>query len=167
MAQTEKQGNQNVLTVRGHILHLTKGVQNTKNRHSGNMWSITKKHMPQLSARTFFRSPKPQMRHFFTAEQFIHKFVANVVIQIAQPQLCYPNPKQNTLDLKSSMCRKVSNAAKTILNVDITGKDLHESILSLSAPVPPCTIQVHDYQIQPILQTHLKSIHNTKIHLFT
>ena len=37
-AQTEKQGNQNVLTLRNHMLHLTKGVRNTKNRHSGKMW---------------------------------------------------------------------------------------------------------------------------------
>ena len=72
----------------------------------------------------------------FTAEQ-LTKFVANVVIQIAQPQVCYPNPKQDTLDLKSSMRRKVSNAAKNILGFDITGKDLFESIGSLSAPAPP------------------------------
>ena len=36
------------------------------------------------------------------------------------------------LDLKSSMCQRISNAAKTILRVDITGKDLFESIGSLS-----------------------------------
>ena len=72
----------------------------------------------------------------FVAEQ-LTKFVANVVIQIAQPQVCYPNPKQDTLDLKSSMCRKVSNAAKNILGVDITGKDLFKSIGSLKDPAPP------------------------------
>ena len=72
----------------------------------------------------------------FTAEQ-LTKFVANVVIQIAQPQVCYPNPKQDTLDLKSSICRKVLNAAKNILGFDITGKDLFESIGSISAPAPP------------------------------
>ena len=33
---------------KGHMLHHTKGVQNTKNRHLGNMWLTTKKHMPQL-----------------------------------------------------------------------------------------------------------------------
>ena len=49
-ARIEKQGNQNMPTVSGHMLHLTKNVRNTKNRLSGNMWSITKKHMPQLSA---------------------------------------------------------------------------------------------------------------------
>ena len=37
---------------------------------------------------------KPQTFNF-TAEQ-LTKFVANVVIQIAQPQVCYPNPKQDT-----------------------------------------------------------------------
>ena len=72
----------------------------------------------------------------FTAEQ-LTKFVANVVIQIAQPQVCYPNPKQDMLDLKSSICRKVSNVAKTVLGVSITGKELFESIGSLSAPAPP------------------------------
>ena len=60
-----------------------------------------------------------------------------MVIQIAQPQVCYPNPKQDMLDLKSSMCQKIFNAAKTILNVDITGKDQFESIGSLSAHAPP------------------------------
>ena len=82
--------------------------------------------------------PQPQkLQTFnFTAEQ-LTKFVANVVIQIAPPQVCYPNPKQDTLDLKSSMCHKVSNEAKNILGVDITGKDLFESIGSLSIPAPP------------------------------
>ena len=72
----------------------------------------------------------------FTAEQ-LTKFVTYVAIQIAQPQVCYPNPKQDMLNLKSSMCRKVSNIAKTILGVNITGKELFESIGSLSAPAPP------------------------------
>ena len=62
------------------------------------------------------------------------------MIQIAQPQVCYPDPKQDMLDLKSSMFRKISNAAKSILSVDITGKDLFESIGSLSAPAPPPAI---------------------------
>ena len=78
--------------------------------------------------------PKTSNETFsFTAEQFT-KFVANVVIQIAQPQFCYPNPKQDTLDLKSSMCRKVSNATKTLLNIEIIGKELFESIGFFSTP---------------------------------
>ena len=37
--------------------------------------------------------PQPKTQTFqFTAEQ-LTKFVANVTIQIAQPQVCYPNPK--------------------------------------------------------------------------
>ena len=57
--------------------------------------------------------PQPKTQQTFTTEQ-LTKFVTNVVIQIAQPQV-YPNPKQDTLDLKSSMCRRISNAAETIL----------------------------------------------------
>ena len=75
--------------------------------------------------------PKTQQTFQFTAEQ-LTEFVANVAIQIAQPQVYYPNPKQDMLDLKSSMCRKVSNVAKTILGVSITGKELFESIGSLN-----------------------------------
>ena len=80
--------------------------------------------------------PKTPQTFQFNAEQ-LTKFVANVVIQIAQPQVCYPTTKQDMLDLKSSMCRKISNAAKNLLSVDITGKDLFESIGSLSVPAPP------------------------------
>ena len=80
---------------------------------------------------------QPKTQTFqFTAEQ-LTKFVANVAIQLAQPQVWYPNPKQDMLDLKSSMCRKVSNMAKTILGVGITGKELFESIGSLSLLLPP------------------------------
>ena len=80
--------------------------------------------------------PKTTQMFQFTAEQ-LARFVANVAIQIAQPQVCYLNPKQDMLNLKSSMCRKVSTVAKTILGVNITGKELFESIGSLSAPAPP------------------------------
>ena len=43
--------------------------------------------------------PKITQTYQFTAEQ-LTKFVANVAIQIAQPQVCYPNPKQDMLNLK-------------------------------------------------------------------
>ena len=82
--------------------------------------------------------PKNTQTFQFTVEQ-LTKFVANVAIQITKPQVCYPNPKQDMLDLKSSMCRKVSNVAKTktLLGVNVTGKEPFESIGSLSAPAPP------------------------------
>ena len=41
-----KQNSPSVQTVRGHMLHLTRGVLNIKSRHSGNMWLTTKKPMP-------------------------------------------------------------------------------------------------------------------------
>ena len=42
----KKQNSPSVPTVQGHMLHLTRGVPNIKSRHSGNMWSTTKKPMP-------------------------------------------------------------------------------------------------------------------------
>ena len=38
VTQKKKQNSPNVQTVLGHMLHLTKGVLNTKSRLSGNMW---------------------------------------------------------------------------------------------------------------------------------
>ena len=46
--------------------------------------------------------PKSPQTFQFTGEP-LTTFVANVVIQIAQPQVCYPNSKQDMLGLKSSM----------------------------------------------------------------
>ena len=106
----------------------------------------------------------------FTADQ-LTKFVATVVIQVAQPQVCYPNPRQDMLDLKSTMCRKISNAAKNILKVGITGKELFESIGNLSAPAPhppppPQTIYIYECQSELGFETTHQTIH-TKIHLTT
>ena len=98
--------------------------------------------------------PKTNKTFTFTAEQ-LTKFVANAVIQIAQPQICYPIPKQDTLDLKSSMCRKISNAARTILilSVDITVKDLFESIGSLSTPAPLKPFTFTSIKVNPVSKT--------------
>ena len=82
------------------LLHI-KGVPNTKNRRSDNMWLATKiirlstkpKHFPAVKTNSDI--------HFYC--RAAHKILANVVIQIAQPQVCYPNPKQDTLDMTSSM----------------------------------------------------------------
>ena len=129
--------------------------------------SNQKSYASALSQNTPLQS-KPTQTFTSTAEQ-LTKFVANVVIQIAQPQVCYPNLKQDTLDLKSSMCRKVSQAAKNILKFDVTAKDLFESIgpLSTPAPPPPQTLHILEYQSTLVHQNHLKTIHHSKTHLAT
>ena len=45
-AQTEKNSNSNVLTVKDHMLQTIKGVPCIKNRCSVNMWWTTRKAMP-------------------------------------------------------------------------------------------------------------------------
>ena len=57
---------------------------------------------PQLKGDTFS----------FTANQLV-KFVAIVAIQIAQPQVCYTNAPKDAVDKKGSLCRRVSEAAKS------------------------------------------------------
>ena len=61
----KKPNKQNVPTVKGHMLHPTKGVRLTKNRHLGNMWWITKNPVPQFYAKTWpFHNPKIRPSHF-------------------------------------------------------------------------------------------------------
>ena len=67
----------------------------------------------------------------------ILKLVANVAIQVAQPQVCYANPNQDAIDKKSSLCRRGPEAAKNHLGVDITGISPFDAIGQLRASVPP------------------------------
>ena len=84
-------------------------------------------------------SPQPWGDTFsFTADQLV-KFVATVAIQIAQPQVCYTTAPKDAVDKKSSLCRRVSEAAKSQLGVSISGSTLFEAIGSLRAPVLPAS----------------------------
>ena len=129
--------------------------------------SNQKSYASVLSQNTLLLS-KPTQTFTFTAEQ-LTKFVANVIIQIAQPQVCYPNPKQHALDLKSSMCRKVSQAAKTFLSLTSLQKIcLNQSVLSaLLPPRPPKPFTFSSTKKTLVHQNHLKTIHHSKIHLAT
>ena len=116
------------------MLLLIKGVRNKKQSFRQHVVNNQKSYASVVSQNTLSQ-PKPNQTFTFTAEQFT-KFVANVIIQIAQPQVCYPNPKQDTLDLKSSMCRKVSQAAKnTFCSTSLERICLNQWVLS--APLPP------------------------------
>ena len=116
------------------MLHPTKGVQHARNRHLDNMWWSVKNRMPQFYHKT--RLPQPQDKTFtFSADQLI-KFVANVAIQVAQPQVCYANPSQDAIDKKSSLCRRVGEAAKNHLRVHITGISLFDVIGQLRPSAP-------------------------------
>ena len=83
-ALTERKSGQNVPTVKGHMLLLTKGVQRTRNKHLDNMWWTIKSHMLPFYAKTQLPL-SPRIKTFtFSAEQLV-RFVANVAIQVAQP----------------------------------------------------------------------------------
>ena len=83
--------------------------------------------------------PQPQDKAFtFSAEQLI-KFVANVAIQVAQPQVCYANPNQDAIDKKSSLCHRVSEAAKNHLGANITGISLFDAIGQLRPSAFPAS----------------------------
>ena len=119
------------------MLLLTKGVQRTKNKHLDNMWWTIKSHMLPFYAKT--RLPLSPRIFTFSAEQLV-KFVANVAIQVAQPQVCCINSPQDAIDKKSSMCRRVSEASKTHLGVDIAGSSLFDAIGHLRPPAPSAPI---------------------------
>ena len=83
--------------------------------------------------------PPPQFQDkafTLSADQLV-KFVANLVIQVDQPQVCYANPTQDAIDKKSSLCRRASEAAKNHLGVNITGINLFDAIGQLRPSAPP------------------------------
>ena len=127
-ARIKKKSNLNVLIVKVHMLPITKGVQVFRQHVVDNQKSYASI-LKQNSA----PSPQPRGDTFsFTADQLV-KFVATVAIQIAQPQVCYTTAPKDAVDKKSSLCRRVSEAAKSQLGVSISGSTLFEAIGSLRA----------------------------------
>ena len=81
-------------------------------------------------------SPPPPNNTFnFTAEQIV-SLVTNVVLQIAQPQLCTKNLPEKQVQAKSDLSKQIAETAKKCLGVNISGKDVFESIISWPAPPP-------------------------------
>ena len=82
-------------------------------------------------------SPPPSNNTFnFTAEQIV-SLVTNVVLQLAQPQLCTKNLPEKQVQAKSDLSKQIAETAKKCLGVNIAGKDVFESIISRAAPPPP------------------------------
>ena len=80
--------------------------------------------------------PPPSSTFNFTAEQIV-SLVTNVVIQIAQPQLCTKKLPEKQVQAKSDISKQIAETAKKCLRVNIEGKDVFESIISRPAPPPP------------------------------
>ena len=84
-------------------------------------------------------TPQPKGDTFiFTADQLV-KFVATGAIQIAQPQVCYTTAPKDAADKKSSLCRRVSEAAKSQLGISISRNALFDAIGCIRAPVFPAS----------------------------
>ena len=93
----------------------------------------------QVSYATILKqaSPPPPSNTFsFTAEKIV-SLVTNVVIQIAQSQLCTKNLPEKQVQVKSDLSKQIAETAKKCLGVNIEGKDVFESIISRPAPPPP------------------------------
>ena len=80
--------------------------------------------------------PPPNNTLNFTAEQIV-SLVTNVVLQIAQPQLCTKNLPEKQVQAKSDLSKQIAETAIKCLGVNIAGKDVFESIISRPAPHPP------------------------------
>ena len=80
--------------------------------------------------------PLPNNTFNFTAEQIIF-LVTNVVIQVAQPQLCTKNLPEKLVQAKSDLSKQIAETAKNCLGVNIEGKQVFESIISWPAPPLP------------------------------
>ena len=124
---------QNVQTEGGPISPIIEPVLHTRINLLGNMWSKIKFLMPPCKT-SFTTTPNNTFN--FTAEQIV-SLVTNVVLQIAQPQLCTKNLPEKQVQAKSDLSKQIAEAAKKCLVVNIQGKDVLESIISGPAPPPP------------------------------
>ena len=76
--------------------------------------------------------PPPSNTFNFTADQII-SLVTNVVIQVAQPQLCTKNLPDKLVQAKSDLSKQTAETAKKCFGINIEG----ESIISLPPPPAP------------------------------
>ena len=79
--------------------------------------------------------PPPSNTFNFTAEQMI-SLVTNVVIQVAQSQLCTKNLPEKLVQAKSELSKQIAETAKKCLGVNFEGKQVFESIISRPASPP-------------------------------
>ena len=88
-----------------------------------------------------YRPPPPNNTFNFTAEQTV-SLVRNVVIQIAQPQLCTTNLPEKQVQAEFDLSKQIAETAKKCLGVNIEGKDVFESTLveKKKAPLKASTV---------------------------
>ena len=70
-----------------------------------------------------------------TSKQIV-SLVTNVVLQIAQPQLCTKNLPEKQVQAKYDLSKQIAETAKKCLGVNIAGKDVFECIISWPTPPP-------------------------------
>ena len=92
----------------------------------------------QVSYATILKqaSPPPPSKTFNVTAEQIFSLVTNVVIQIAQPQLCTKNLPEKQVQVKLDLSRQIAETAKICPGVNIEGKDVLASITSRPAPPP-------------------------------
>ena len=129
----------NVLIGQDHELQTVMGVQPIKEQVFRQHVVDNQKGYASISKRNSAKPPQPKGDTFyFTADQLV-KCLATVAIQIVQPQVCYTNASKHAIDKKSSLCRRVSEAAKSELDISISGNTLFDAIACILAPVLPAS----------------------------
>ena len=130
IVQTKRKENQCANCRGPHVANYNRGCPAYKDQ-------ALKQHVvqKQVSCKTSFTTTSNNTFNF-TAEQIV-SLVTNVVIQIAQPQLCTKNLPEKQVQVKSYLSKQIAETAKKCLGINIEGKDVFESIISRPAPPPP------------------------------
>ena len=132
-AQIKKNESLSAQIVGDLMLQTIEAVLHIRTKILGSTWSKNISYASVLNQ----ASPPPTSSTFnFTAEQIV-SLVTNVVIQIAQPQLCTKSLPEKQVQAKSDLSKQMAETAKKCLGVNIQGKDVLESIIPRPAPPPP------------------------------
>ena len=139
--QTKTKKPQNVQIVEGLMSPIAEAVLRTRIKLLGNVVqnqisyaSIVKQASPPPPP-----PPPPSTKFNFTAEQIV-SLVTNVVLQIAQPQLCTKNLPEKQVQAKSDLSKQIAETAKKCLGVYQTVIKQTHQVECLSTPQQARTI---------------------------
>ena len=136
-AQIKKKSNESVLIV--ELVASYKGCPAYKNQAFRQHVMDNQKSYASILKQNSASPPQPKGDKLsFSADQLI-KIVATMAIQFPQSQVHYTNAPKDAIGKRSSLCRRVSEAAKSQLSISISGSTLFDAIGSVRAPGLPAS----------------------------
>ena len=154
IAPKRKAGNLSVQTVGDLMLLLTEGCPVYKEHEFRQ--HVVQQQISYSSALKRASPPHQGNTYTFTPEQIV-SLVTNVVLNIAQPQICNKGLPVELVQAKSDLSKQTAETAAKCLGVNIEGKEVFKSIISRPTPSPPALFTFSSTQLVEKKKAPLKA----------